>query len=199
MDSTAKIDLRRGLSSLLTQLLDTQMRAGTWLANSLNQKQMPWESSCCDIPAPCWMPKNLGAVTSHVCPGATAVVRIRITNCDIHAHTYHFSTRGEGATQITLTPSSMTIPPLEKGVVTAQFTIPADDTECQDSESLILILGCNAYYLRWVIAHAKQGGDCCHEIDIEDCPDYVHHWYDHFYCYRSCFYDQHKSPVGKNE
>ena len=141
MENTSKIDLRQGLSGLLTQLLDIQMRAGAWLANSLKQKQLPWEGSCCDIPTPCWMPKNLGEVTSHVCPGATAVVRIRITNCDVQAHNYHFVVRGEAAAQVALTPSSLAIGPLEKGMVTAQFSLPADASECQDSESLILIQG----------------------------------------------------------
>jgi hypothetical protein len=24
------------------------------------------------------------------------------------------------------------------------------------------------------------------EVEIEDCPDLIHHWYDHFYCERPC-------------
>jgi len=24
------------------------------------------------------------------------------------------------------------------------------------------------------------------DIEIEDCPDLIHHWYDHFYCPRPC-------------
>jgi hypothetical protein len=24
---------------------------------------------------------------------------------------------------------------------------------------------------------------------VDDCPDYQHHWYDHFYCHRHCTQD----------
>jgi hypothetical protein len=23
-------------------------------------------------------------------------------------------------------------------------------------------------------------------VEVEDCPDLIHHWYDHFYCDRPC-------------
>jgi hypothetical protein len=26
----------------------------------------------------------------------------------------------------------------------------------------------------------------CNEVEINDCPDMIHHWYDHFYCHRHC-------------
>jgi hypothetical protein len=28
---------------------------------------------------------------------------------------------------------------------------------------------------------------CCREVDVNDDPDYVLHWYDHFYVTRPCF------------
>src|SRR6266540_4790821 len=41
----------------------------------------------CEIPPPCWAPQPLGAVTSRVCPGNKAVVRLEATNCGASART----------------------------------------------------------------------------------------------------------------
>lgn len=196
METPSRIDLSRSLSGFLRQVLDTQLRVGALVSDRLKQQKLPLQGSCCDIPEPCWMPKNLGEITSHVCPGATAVLRLRITNCDIQPHHYQVAARGAGAPQVTVSPANLTIGPLERDIFTAKFTVP-DKKGCEDTEAVILIQGCNAYYVRWVITHAKQGGDCCHELEIEDCPDYVHHWYDHFYCHRPCFYDRRKPTTGK--
>src|SRR5262249_11830013 len=46
--------------------------------------QMKRSGKCsCDIPPPCWMPRNLGEVVTHVCPGGTATLRVRVTNCTV--------------------------------------------------------------------------------------------------------------------
>jgi hypothetical protein len=29
-------------------------------------------------------------------------------------------------------------------------------------------------------------GASCPEVEVDDCPDNIHHWYDHFYCERGC-------------
>jgi hypothetical protein len=50
----------------------------------------------------------------------------------------------------------------------------------------VWIHGCVEHAVRWTVRVAGRGGDSCNELDIDDCPDYVHHWYDHFYCARPC-------------
>jgi len=51
---------------------------------------------------------------------------------------------------------------------------------------LVWIRGCVDHVVRWTVKSSRRGSDCCHELEIDDCPDYVHHWYDHFYCPRPC-------------
>ena len=67
-------------------LLDAfQGRRTTGLVSALQRAvpRMPMAGrGCgCDIPPPCWMPKELGEVRSHVCAGGTATLRLRVTNC----------------------------------------------------------------------------------------------------------------------
>jgi hypothetical protein len=141
-------------------------------------------SGCgCDIPPPCWAPKPMGDVVSGVCPGATATVRIHVTNCGATARTMTFQAVGTG---VTLTPASLSLGPMERGQMVASVTLPADAEPGSRREVLVWVRGCHDHYLRWTI-HAWANGDCgCENVHVSDCPDYVHHWYDHFYCNRPC-------------
>lgn len=57
----------------------------------------------CDIPPPCWAPKPMGDVESTACPGATATVRIHVTNCGATTRTMTIQAVGPG---VTLAPAS---------------------------------------------------------------------------------------------
>ena len=61
-------------------------------------------------------------------------------------------------------------------------------------EVLLWVVGCNTHYLRWIVEPADGISSSCHEVEIDDCPDFVHHWYDHFYCDRPCFAGKAGSP-----
>jgi hypothetical protein len=139
-------------------------------------------SGCgCDIPPPCWAPKPMGCVESGVCPGATATVRIHVTNCGATARTMTFQAVGLG---VTFAPASLALGPMERGRVVATVTLPADAELGSTREVLVWVRGCHDHYLRWTL-HAWSSGECgCEEVHVSDCPDYVHHWYDHFYCNR---------------
>lgn len=142
-------------------------------------------SGCnCDIPPPCWLPAQLGSVTSHVCPGASASVQLRVTNCGVSQRDITFSATGPAAPMVTIDPGSIVLAPFARG--TAVGTLKAPDQADEALEMQLWIRGWRDHLLRWTVKISERGCSCSHEIDVEDCPDLVHHWYDHFYCERPC-------------
>jgi hypothetical protein len=141
---------------------------------------------CCDIPPPCWMPRSLGSCTSHVTQCRTACVRFVITNCDRVKRTIAVQPSGAGADRVTVSPPTVALGPQERATVSACVSIPDDAKDGEKFETLLWVRGCKEYYFRWTVSVGTVGVDSCHEIEVCDCPDYVHHWYDHFYCVRPC-------------
>jgi hypothetical protein len=168
-------------AQLVVDLLDRGVRLG----RGLDLPRLPSASCGCDIPPPCWYPKAAGEVTSHVCSGGTATLRIRITNCGPVAR----AIKVEGEKDMKVEPAGLQLGPMERGVVTVSTT--ATD----GAEHLIWIHGCHDHFIRWTVETSKRGSDSCHELDVEDCPDYLHHWYDHFYCAHPCRSGQRLTPV----
>jgi hypothetical protein len=156
------------------------------------QGRMPLKGLCghddCAIPPPCWEPRPLGQVTSYVAPGCKAVVRFRVTNCSFAARKIRFK-NNKAASGIVFSPAELTLGPMESGTVSASIAVSSDIKQGEQQEHLIWIYGCNDYFLRWVIKVVPCGVEMCNEVEIEDCPDNIHHWYDHFYCHRPCFHD----------
>jgi len=185
------------ISDTLTDLLDHTLSTGISVfqvlsrsGSDINSKitplikslPLPKMESCCKIPPPCWMPKQLGGVSSHVCPGGTATLRVRITNCGLGT----LSITAEADQGATVSPESIQLAPMQRGYLTLSFALPSSTTDGQTTEISVWIRGCKTYYVRWTVTSTNRGCSCCHEIDIEDCPDLVHHWYDHFYYVRGC-------------
>ena len=189
MKTTSKAGTAGGIGDVLADLLNAQFRLGAELMETVSRTRLPGRQSCCDIPEPCWMPDALGEVLSHACPGATAIVRLLITNCDRIPRTVKITATGDAAGLVSLQPTTLVLGPKERGLVSATLKVPPDAIGCQEFEALVWIRGCREHYLRWTVAVEKRGGDCCHEVEVEDCPDLIHHWYDHFYCLRPCFHD----------
>ena len=171
-------------------LLDAlQGRRTTGLVSTL-QRTMPSlpmaRGGCtCHIPPPCWMPRDLGEIRSRVCAGGTATLRVRVTNCSASPRKVAIEARPDSA-ELTIDPSSLALGPLERGVALASLAMPAKAGVGEERETLIWVRGCRDHVLRWTVRVASRAGDCGHEIDVNDCPDLVHHWYDHFYCERPC-------------
>jgi hypothetical protein len=153
-------------------------------------EEMKPKNSCdtgCEIPPACWLPECLGEVSSFVRPGGTASLRIRVTNCQPRPSTIQV-TFGRSDFPGKVVPPSASLGPMERETFNVSFTAPADAAEGHKVESLVWVNGCNAHYLRWTIVVAECACDGCHEIEVKDCQDLVHHWYDHFYCQRQCFH-----------
>lgn len=138
----------------------------------------------CHVPPPCWMPKPLGEIVSHVNECGKACVRLVVTNCDRSPRSV--SIRAEGVDNIELSPSTLQLGPMQRATVEACFEIPEATESGRRFDALIWVDGCRQHFLRWTISVGTAGLDSIHEVAVDDCPDYRHHWYDHFYCPRPC-------------
>ncbi len=155
------------------------------LVPTLKTMAAPLSSSQCKIPPPCWAPQTMGEVACHICPGGTATVRLRLTNCGATTRDFQFEATGK-TPGVTVTPSSMSLGPMEQDFISASVSVPANAATGQEYEALLWVHGCQDHYLRWTVKVASRGASCCHEVEVQDCPDLIHHWYDHFYCERPC-------------
>lgn len=176
----AQLDLSRGLFESLTgakvpSLGDQVRKLGSKAAKSP-----------CHIPPPCWMPQPLGECVSHVSDCGKACVRLVITNCDRVPRTIDVRVKG-AADLVTVSPASVTIDPMDCKEVELCLEVPRDTPKGHEYKSIVWVEGCKQHYLVWKVSVGTLGVDSCHEVEVEDCPDYVHHWYDHFYCVRPCF------------
>ena len=178
------LDVLAALGRMPLPALDDVLRGAA-------SRAVPHASCTCHIPPPCWAPQPLGELASHVCPGAAATLRIRVTNCGAAKRTFRFEATGAAA-GVTLAPATLILGALERGQAVASVAVPATASCGEEQEALIWVRGCQDHVLRWRIRVAARGVDSCHQIDVEDCPDLVHHWYDHFYCQRPC-------PPGQRE
>lgn len=181
------LDLLQSLNDSSTSVID-QMKSPSMIGGLLPKvKTMlaPVTDGSCKIPPPCWMPQSIGDVVSHVCPGGTAVIRLHITNCGATGRDIMIEAKGE-TPGVTITPDNLSLGPMERKYITASVPIPASMTAGYEYEVLLWVHGCRDHYLRWIVKVATRGASCCHEVEVEDCPDPIHHWYDHFYCERPC-------------
>jgi len=138
----------------------------------------------CEIPPPCWVPQPLGEFTTEACPGNSGVLRLTVTNCGMVGRTITVSATNAA---VKVTPASLTLGPMEEGLVVLSLDVPAAASKGQTQKSLVWIHGCKEYFLRWTVVVAASGVSCCAtDVELEDCPDLIHHWYDHFYCQRPC-------------
>ncbi|MCI0390637.1 MAG: hypothetical protein MOB07_17970 [Acidobacteria bacterium] len=182
-----------GLVATIDQMQDQMQRQMRQMAPSQLMRQMQrmtprmgTGAGCgCDIPPPCWAPQPIGEVVSHACPGATATIRLRVTNCGAARRVITIEAAGQ-TPGVKIDPPTLALGPMERGVVSVSVSLPADAAQCQDQEVLLWVRGCQQHFLRWTVRVSSRGASCCHEVDVEDCPDLIHHWYDHFYCERPC-------------
>jgi hypothetical protein len=151
----------------------------------LTTMMAPMPGCSCRIPPPCWAPQPIGDVACHICPGGTATLRLRIANCGATGRDIRVEAAGK-TPGVTITPSNLALGPMERSFVTASVPVPPDGATGQEYEVLLWVRGCHDHYLRWIVKVASRGASCCHEVEVEDCPDPIHHWYDHFYCEHPC-------------
>jgi|HubBroStandDraft_5_1064220.scaffolds.fasta_scaffold92194_2 hypothetical protein len=193
------------LPDALSSLIRAQLRIGTDLLSlaggtrifegtktSVEQLLTRRPSGCCDIPAPCWMPKPLGQVVSLAAEcGGTATLCFHVKNCGLMAQPITVQTRTAdpshqiaGATFV-VTPPALTLGPLEENDIKVTLKIP-DGVKDGQADVNVFVQGCQTHYLRWTVKVGSILKSSTHEVSVCDCPDLVHHWYDHFYCGGRC-------------
>ena len=163
----------------------------TGALGALRGIRLPKGHGCCDVPEPCWMPLSLGEIRCSLRPGDNGTVCLVVTNGDFRAHTYQFAATGQSAAAVSFSNATATLGPKERVAITATLTVPKDDRakdcRCVDHEVLVWVRGCRNHYLRWAVDQSTCPKPCCKEVVVDDNPDYVLHWYDHFYLPRPCF------------
>ena len=195
-----------GLDDSLGRLFEAQLAfgrealsvigsGGSSLVGSL-LKGLPAARSCCDIPEPCWMPKDLGEICCEICPGDTGEICLVISNEDFKPRDYLVHAQGEHGNLAAISDQQFTLGSKERKLVSVKFKMPAGQIdqnrrqtccECNDYEVLIWIEGCSNHFLRWYLNTGEKHRKCCHEICVIDQPDYELHWYDHFHAPQPCF------------
>ena len=145
------------------------------------------QRSCCDIPPACWLPRSFGTFESRACPCGTALLRVQVTNCRPTTSKVGIQVSGNSGLDLKVTPESASLGPMERKWFTVAASVAEGACKGESYELVVRVSGCNAHYARWTIAVADGTSGTCIEARVDDCPDYVHHWYDHFYCDSPCF------------
>ncbi|UCH64119.1 MAG: hypothetical protein JSU77_06790 [Fidelibacterota bacterium] len=195
MRTASKAGSAGGIGNTVGDLLASQFRFSARLLETMSQRhtRSPSHQSCCDIPEPCWMPEKLGEVSSDACPGATANIQLLITNSDRTPRVITVTATGEAAGLISIQPTTLVLGPKERDIVSIILNVPSDANDRQEFDSILWVQGCREHYLRWIVIAGRPSRSCYQTVEVEDYTDFIHHWYDHFYCLRRCFHGQRKT------
>jgi hypothetical protein len=143
-------------------------------------------ASCCEIPPACWLPRSFGCFESRACPGGTALLRVKVCNCQPRASDIAIRVESDADVVFKVTPERATIAPMACKRFTVTVSIPEDACKGHSYDFRVWVDGCHHHYARWSVTAGHDASGTCNEAEVEDCPDYVHHWYDHFYCQHPC-------------
>jgi hypothetical protein len=168
------------------ELLEQSTKLGMELLGSVKLPLPSRSSGCsCEIPPPCWAPQPAGDIKTRACPGDTAVLRLHITNCGAVKRQISVDATNKA---VAVQPASLTVEPFDEETVVLSLDISASAKKGEQHKTIVWVHGCYLHYVRWRIEVTDTHCSCVDDVDIEDCPDLVHHWYDHFYCDRPCLH-----------
>lgn len=143
----------------------------------------------CEIPPPCWMPLPLCEVVSYGKSGNAASITFVVTNESMATRTISFTTT-TALPGLVFSATQLVLGPMERSTLEVTYTIPATLTSGPGTEILLWIHGCRLHFLRWTIKLGPVSADTNYEVCVEDGPETLHHWYDHFYCHKPCLPEQ---------
>jgi hypothetical protein len=132
------------------------------------------------------MPKDLGELCATGCPGSVVSTRFVVTNDDLRPRAFTMAASGPAGGYVELEPAKFQVGPKERATASARLTLPATAQVGLTLESIIWIRGCHDHFVRWTVGVSARQRGACRCIEVVDRPDYVHHWYDHFYCVSGC-------------
>ncbi|MEO6527938.1 MAG: hypothetical protein ABIP93_15065 [Gemmatimonadaceae bacterium] len=141
----------------------------------------------CEIPPPCWEPQPAGDCCFELPPGGTATIRVRIKNCGWTRQVVALTVLGKVAGWMTIMPTALLLDPLERGLILVTIQVPTNASIGATVSAPLIIRGCRDHYSRIEVRVCDCAGamNCC-DVNVDDCADQIHHWYEHFYCPRPC-------------
>jgi hypothetical protein len=140
----------------------------------------------CVIPPPCWEPRPFGTCTLTLTPGSTGTIRIRVHNCDWTRRVVGITAAGRLAALLRFEPTTLIVDPQDEAVFRVLVRVPDGVKPGQTIGGPILVRGCVDHFARVVVTVGECAAQSCCDLEVKDCPDHIHHWYDHFYCPRPC-------------
>jgi hypothetical protein len=172
----------QALGEAIAALLNAPVQLATALAGGVTGGRSPG----CEIPPPCWEPRPAGHCRLELPPGGTGTVLVDVSNCDWTRRIVHITAVGAIAAWLKFDPTTLVIDPQGTGTFRVVVRVPDTVKPGQRLSGPVLIRGCMDHFVKLdvVVADCAAGG-CC-RAHVNDCPDHIHHWYDHFYCYRPC-------------
>ncbi len=176
----------RALGDALAGLFAAPAQLMAGLVGSLASVRTSGCASGCAIPPPCWEPQPAGRCTLTLSPGASGTIRVHVSNCGWDRHVVVLTALGKIAGWMTFTPTTLVLDPLQRSTFEVTVKVPDGVKAGETLVGPLLIRGCIDHFVRVEVRVAECGGCAGCDISVDDCPDQVHHWYEHFYCPRPC-------------
>jgi len=171
------------LGSAFAALFQAPIQVASALAAVVAKQQ---RTSGCEIPAPCWEPQIVATCCLELTPGSTGLVRIHVSNCGWSRNVVTVTALGKLAGSLSMQPTALALDAQERASFAVTVHPPKGLKPGQNASGIILVRGCRDYAIRLEVKLRDCAGTTCCDVSIDDCPDHIHHWYEHFYCPRPC-------------
>ena len=181
MDSTSKSG--SATTNIIGALMQAPLRIAEALSQSLSRSTF---GGGCEIPPPCWEPQPAGACTLTLAPGNAGSIYVNVSNCGWTPQTLAITALGKLAGWVKFEPTSTYIGPQESATLVVTVRVPDGVQLGSRISGPIILRGCVDHFIRLSVIVDKCTGVTCCDVNVSDCADNIHHWYDHFYCARPC-------------
>jgi hypothetical protein len=111
---------------------------------------------------------------------------VHVENCDWTRHVVAITALGRLAAWISFSPTTLVVDPQERASFLVTLLVPTSAKPGQTLSGPLIVRGCIDHAVRLEVTVAACAERCDCGVVVRDCPDQVHHWYDHFYCPRPC-------------
>lgn len=182
MNRTSERATARAVGDAFATLLDAPVRLASALGDGLALRA----PQGCEIPPPCWEPRLAGTCLVDVPPGGTAIIRLHVLNCGWTRQVVGITATGRLAAIVKLEPTTLIVEPQEQATFRITSHLPDRVRTGAVVSGALLVRGCVDHFARVTVRAAECATAGCCDLTVRDCPDHIHHWYDHFYCPRPC-------------
>jgi hypothetical protein len=182
MNRTSERAGTRALGDSIATMLDAPVQLAAGLGSGLGFR-LPHG---CEIPPPCWEPRFAGACHVDLVPGSAATVRVHVTNCGWQRQVVGITATGRLAAIVKLEPTTLIVDVQSQATFRVIVRLPDQLPPGEVLSGALLVRGCLDHFARITVRAADCVSLGCCDLHMQDCPDHVHHWYDHFYCPRPC-------------